>query len=83
MNSIEVYKETRLSRYASRHSAKQVLCARACLPVSAGKSKFPFPAIGGIIELRYCRGEKRFPLAVLVTTELDEPPAEKALLFLK
>ena len=56
---------------------------KTCVPASTGESKFPLAAKGGVTEQRYCRGEKRFPVVVLVTTELDDPPAEKALLFLK
>ena len=41
------------------------------------------PAKGRIIEQRFCRGEKKFDVAVLVTMELDEPQAEKALLVFK
>ena len=51
------------------------------VPASTEESKFPPTTKWGIIKQRYYKVEKRFPIAVLVTTKLCEPPAEKALVF--
>ena len=56
---------------------KTLQMCKTCFPASTGESKFCLPANWGMIDQRCCKGKKTFPIVVLVTAELDDPPAKK------
>ena len=84
-NSIKSVETDRNVQMCRQTSYKIILMCNTCVPASAGEIKFPLPAKGESLSrnIGYYRREKIFPIVVLVGMELNEPPAEKALLFLQ